>query len=77
MLLQARHWEILERKALKSMLMSWAPMALACNPRNLGGRDQEDLSLRSAQADGLQDLVSKIPNTKKGWQSGSSGRVPS
>jgi hypothetical protein len=32
-----------------------------CNPNDSGGRDQEDCSLRPAQA--------KIPNTKKDWQS--------
>jgi hypothetical protein len=35
------------------------------NPSYLRGRDQEDLGLRPAQANSLQDLISKIPNTKR------------
>jgi hypothetical protein len=30
------------------------------------GRDQEDHSLKTAQANSLQDPISKITNTKKG-----------
>jgi hypothetical protein len=48
----------------------------AYNPSYSGGRDQEDHSLRPAQANSLKDPVSKILNTKTGWWSGSSGRVP-
>jgi hypothetical protein len=36
-------------------------VAHACNPSYSGGRDQEDLSLRPAQANGSQDPISKIP----------------
>jgi hypothetical protein len=48
---------------------------LAYNPSFSGGRDQEDHSLKSAQANTSQDPISKIPNTKKGWWNDSSGRV--
>jgi hypothetical protein len=33
--------------------------------------------LKTASVNSSQDLISKITNTKKGWQGGSSGRVPS
>jgi hypothetical protein len=36
----------------------------ACNPSYSGGRDQEDLSLKSAQAKSSQDPISKKHNTK-------------
>jgi hypothetical protein len=52
------------------------PVAHAYNPSYLGGRDQRDHSSTPAQAHISQDLISKIPNTKQGWWSGSSGRVP-
>jgi hypothetical protein len=42
----------------------------------LEGKDQKDCSLRPAWADNLQDLTTKILNTKKDWKSGSSGRTP-
>jgi hypothetical protein len=45
--------------------MSQMPVAHACNPRYSSGRDQEDHSLKSAQANSLQDPVSIIPNTKR------------
>jgi hypothetical protein len=48
----------------------------ACNSSCSGGRDQEDWGLRAAKANSWQALISKVPNTKKDWQSGSSGRVP-
>jgi hypothetical protein len=40
----------------------------------LGARDQEDRDSSTAQTNGLQDLILKIPNAKKGWQSGLRGR---
>jgi hypothetical protein len=46
-------------------------VAHACNSSYSGDRDEENYSLRPAR-----DPISKIPNTKKGWQSGSSSRVP-
>jgi hypothetical protein len=36
------------------------------NPSYLGGRDQEDLGSRPAQAIVSETPISKIPNTKKG-----------
>jgi hypothetical protein len=54
----------------------WVPVAHACNPSYSGGRDQDNCSLKSAWANSSQDPISKIPNTKQDWQSGSSGRVP-
>jgi hypothetical protein len=51
-------------------------VAYACNPNYSGNRDQEDRNLKPAWANSSQDPISKIPNTKKGWQGGSSGRVP-
>jgi hypothetical protein len=37
-------------------------------------RDQEDRDLKPAHGNSFQDPSSKIPNTKKGWWSGSSDR---
>jgi hypothetical protein len=39
-------------------------VAHACNPSYLGGRDQEDCGSMSAQANCLQDPISKKPITK-------------
>jgi hypothetical protein len=45
------------------------PVAHTSNPSYSGGRDQEDLSSRPAQANSSRDPISKIPNTKKGcWR---------
>jgi hypothetical protein len=41
------------------------------NPSYSGSRDQEDHLLKPAWANSLQDPISKIPNTKKGWWSDS------
>jgi hypothetical protein len=41
-------------------------VAHACNSTYLGGRDQEDHSLRPPQAKSSQDPILKIPNIKKG-----------
>jgi hypothetical protein len=47
-----------------------------CHPSYLGGRDQVDHGSKPAQGkNSLQDPISKISNTKKGWPSGSSGTV--
>jgi hypothetical protein len=40
-------------------------VAHACIPSYSGGRDQEDHSLKPAQANSLRDSISKIPNTKR------------
>jgi hypothetical protein len=37
-----------------------------CNPSYSGGRDQEDLGSRPAQANSLRDLISKKTLHKKG-----------
>jgi hypothetical protein len=55
---------------------SWVQVALACNPSYSGGRDQEDCGLKPPQANSSRDPISKIPNIKTGWQSGSSFRAP-
>jgi hypothetical protein len=49
---------------------NWASVAHACNPSYSGGRDEENHSSKSAQANSSRDLISKKPITKKGWQSG-------
>jgi hypothetical protein len=41
-------------------------VTLACNPGYSGGRDQEDHSSKSAQANSSQDPISKKPITKNG-----------
>jgi hypothetical protein len=46
----------------------------AYNPRYLGGRNQEDRGLKSAQANSSQDPISTKPIIKKGWWSGSECR---
>jgi hypothetical protein len=43
----------------------WVPMAHTCNPLYSGGRDQEDHSLKSAQANSSQDPISKKKKKKK------------
>jgi hypothetical protein len=48
----------------------------SCNPSYSGGRDKEDGGSKPAQANSPEDPILKISNTKKGWQSGSSGRMP-
>jgi hypothetical protein len=48
-------------------------VAHTCNPSYSGGRDKEDHGSKPAQASNSLDSNLKIFNTKKGWQSGSSG----
>jgi hypothetical protein len=66
-------------ESLKHYAM-WVQVAHTWNCSYSGGRDQMDGGLRSAQANSSQDPISKKknikPNTKKSWQSGSSGRAP-
>jgi hypothetical protein len=72
-----RYYSEVDKKNLKlKMIISQAPVAHTCRPSYSGDRDQEDHSSKPAQTNCSQDPISKIPNTKKGWQSGSSGRVP-
>jgi hypothetical protein len=49
----------------------------ACNSSYSGVRDQENHGSKPAQANSSQDAAWKIPNTNKGWQSGSNGSLPS
>jgi hypothetical protein len=46
------------------MILSQVPVAHACNPSYLGGRDQEDHGLKQARANSSQDPILKIPITK-------------
>jgi hypothetical protein len=50
-------------------------VAHACNPNYSGGRDQEDLGSKPAQANSSRDPILKNPITNKGLVGGSS-RVP-
>jgi hypothetical protein len=43
---------------------SQVPVAHACNPSYLGGRDQEDCSSKPAQANSLQDPISNPPQNR-------------
>jgi hypothetical protein len=52
----------------KILIFSWVLVAHNCNPRNLGCRDQEDNSLKPTRANSSRDPISKLLNTKKGWQ---------
>jgi hypothetical protein len=56
------------------MGFSQAPVAHACNPSYSGHRDQENHGSKAVWANGC--LTSKVFNTKKVCQSGSSGTVP-
>jgi hypothetical protein len=49
------------------MKMCWAPMDHAYNPIYSGGRDQEDHSLKPAEANSSRAPISEIPNTNIGW----------
>jgi hypothetical protein len=54
------------------------PVAHVCNPSYSGGRDQEDRGSRPAQANSLQDPISKIPNkTRAGRVAQVRKRLPS
>jgi hypothetical protein len=59
---------------IKYIMCSRALMTHAYNSSFLGSRDQEDHSLKTAWANSSWDPILKIPNTKKGWWSGSSGK---
>jgi hypothetical protein len=52
-----------------------APVAHACNPNYLGGRDQEEHGPKPDQVKSSWDPISKILNTKNGGlQNGSSSK---
>jgi hypothetical protein len=53
-----------------------AEMAHSYNPSFSGGRDQEDHSSKTAPANSSTDPITKLSNTRKGWWSGSSHKVP-
>jgi hypothetical protein len=52
--------------------LDWAPVAHACNPSYLGGRDQEDQGWNWPWANSLQDPILKKTITTKVWRRGSS-----
>jgi hypothetical protein len=53
-----------------------SPVALACNP-SYSGTDIRRIEVQSQPTEIVpEDPILKIYNTKKGWWSGSSGRVP-
>jgi hypothetical protein len=57
------------------MSSSRALVGRTCNPSHSGGRDQEDSVVRSQPwANSSWDPISKMPNTKRGWQSNSSSK---
>jgi hypothetical protein len=58
------------------IIYSLAPVAHTCNPSYPGGKDHEDHGSKPARANSSRHPILKIPNTKKGWWSGSSGRAP-
>jgi hypothetical protein len=64
--------ELLELEAMR-WVESWRRKRGpgTCNPSYSGGRDLEDRSSKPAWTSSLQDPISKIPITKKGWWSGS------
>jgi hypothetical protein len=47
------------------MRRGWTLVAHACNPSYSEERDQEDCVSKPTRANSSQDLMSKIPNTKK------------
>jgi hypothetical protein len=50
---------------LKLVGRSQVLVAHACNPNYSGGRDQEVLGLKPAQANSFRDPILKIPITKR------------
>jgi hypothetical protein len=56
----------------KKEIMSWTQVAHTCNPNYSRGRDQDDCSSKSAQANSLWDpILKKKIITKMRWWSGS------
>jgi hypothetical protein len=63
---------------LKIILLAHSRLVLVahtCNLSYLGGRDQEDSSLKPAQSNSSQDPISKKPFTKIGWWGRSRSRL--
>jgi hypothetical protein len=52
--------------AARGEVPSWASVAHTYNPSYSGGKDQEDRSLKPAQANSSQDPISKKIHDKKG-----------
>jgi hypothetical protein len=53
-------------------VIAMAPVAHTCSPSYSRGRNQEDHGSKPAQANSLQNPISKKKKiTKKGWQNGS------
>jgi hypothetical protein len=63
-------------KKIRTLKISRASAAQACNLSYLGGRDQEDHGSKPVLANSLRGPILKITNTKKGWWSSSRGIVP-
>jgi hypothetical protein len=58
-----------QKKNPKTTLF-WVLVTHAYNPRYLGGRDQQDLSSKSAQTSSPWNPISKNPSQKKRWRNG-------
>jgi hypothetical protein len=56
--------------ALKRYNLCWMLVAHICNPGYSGGRDQEDHSSKSAQANSSWDPISTKSYYKKNWAGG-------
>jgi hypothetical protein len=59
--------------SLKIPLPSWVAVAHICNPSYSGGRAQQNCCSKPLQTNSSQYPILKTVNTKKGWQSDSSG----
>jgi hypothetical protein len=55
----------LENIYFKNVDLRWAPVAHACHPSLSEGRDQDGCDSKTAQANSLQDPISKKLITKK------------
>jgi hypothetical protein len=64
------------KREVKTIELSQVLVAHTCNPSYSEGKDQEDHGLSPAWANSLREPIMKIPNTKKSWQSGASGKAP-
>jgi hypothetical protein len=63
-----------ERNYGKPIVRSQAPVVHPYNPSCSGSSDQEDRGSKSAWANSLREPILKKLITRKGWQSGSSGK---
>jgi hypothetical protein len=77
--LKIKKWKLMDssNKQTNKAVMSWVPVIVAI------GRQRSEIRGIAVPGQPRQkkkkksDPISKIPNTKKAWWSGSSGRVPS